>query len=786
MTKSRLPRPVASPNNHFVKPPLPAATSEVPDPNTSATTGRKSTSTSKRNAFELLMMKKPFQDKAKLEGKTSSSKGAGVQQSDMDGKVAVARIPEPSIFTKFKGVEKPAAPLKRPGLKMKEKMRPRPKSKLQNRPLLIPMVDDEDEDMPNPDIDGEHDATDIGSARQSHDQTPALADPSTPVEETIGEKGHNRDLGDVEMSVDHRSSKVARVETTFVATKRDITASLQLDKPGSEVNQMEPEFEPSLKAGPSKLLLGKKRQPTSIATAGRVTRSASRRNGVAELSDTGIYFFVFYFLEFRESSVRQNKPSALKRTVSGRAKKSAPPEETSAMDTDSLDLTQSLPPGSPMKVRSPAQTPPNSHPGQGQTIDFGAGKLRLAKSKSPHVGFIKPASTPSPSKIARATSMFIKPTSKGLFNYRDRKLIFSLVTNVTRTDLANPVSGPSGSSLSTLSNALEKLRMPPPPRPNTSMGFNEDFPGEGISRPSSKDDSALSLGHSAVGLKRSVTLGAGLFRVDAASSSRAEGNTKIFVQKPLTAFLTEKGASTGPSGKVVGSKLPHFGIGGPIRRKISKKSRLPMVVGSPVKGDKKLMDNDLTEDASDAAGNDSLTFSASQDADTMGFAFEDLEDGQSSKGEEKATSKVSNASRRVSMVAHALSQSLRSLPQSSSKDLSMGPPPTPPSVQRDPGSTSSETPISSTSETTSPRTAAGTRSSARIATKMSQTKIQDHAQNSPPREDADVTRHSTNPVPESLKILTDCVVFVDVRTDEGDEAGSFFVEMLEGIGAKVS
>jgi hypothetical protein len=40
-------------------------------------------------------------------------------------------------------------------------------------------------------------------------------------------------------------------------------------------------------------------------------------------------------------------------------------------------------------------------------------------------------------------------------------------------------------------------------------------------------------------------------------------------------------------------------------------------------------------------------------------------------------------------------------------------------------------------------------------------------------------------VPESLKILQDCVIFVDVRTDDGDEAGSLFVEMLEGVGAKV-
>jgi len=37
-----------------------------------------------------------------------------------------------------------------------------------------------------------------------------------------------------------------------------------------------------------------------------------------------------------------------------------------------------------------------------------------------------------------------------------------------------------------------------------------------------------------------------------------------------------------------------------------------------------------------------------------------------------------------------------------------------------------------------------------------------------------------------LEIIKSCVVFVDVRTDEGDEAGGLFVEMLKGLGARVS
>ena len=37
----------------------------------------------------------------------------------------------------------------------------------------------------------------------------------------------------------------------------------------------------------------------------------------------------------------------------------------------------------------------------------------------------------------------------------------------------------------------------------------------------------------------------------------------------------------------------------------------------------------------------------------------------------------------------------------------------------------------------------------------------------------------------ALGILKSCVVFVDVRTEEGEDAGDLFVDMLKGFGAKV-
>jgi len=38
---------------------------------------------------------------------------------------------------------------------------------------------------------------------------------------------------------------------------------------------------------------------------------------------------------------------------------------------------------------------------------------------------------------------------------------------------------------------------------------------------------------------------------------------------------------------------------------------------------------------------------------------------------------------------------------------------------------------------------------------------------------------------ETWGVLKDCKIFVDVRTDDGEEAGSLFMEMLENLGAKV-
>ncbi len=364
-------------------------------------------------------------------------------------------------------------------------------------------------------------------------------------------------------------------------------------------------------------------------------------------------------------------------------------------------------------------------------------------------------------------------------------------------DVTKPTASASGSSLSTLSDALEKLRMPPPSRPNTSMGFNRgplDDEAE-ISKPATKDDAylnreTLGISRPAPGLKRSVTLGSGTFRGAGPSSTKAGTNGKNLAQTFISAKSSTgvRGSAMRGTGRMVvgGGKLPHFGFGGPIRRTVSKKTSLPMVIGSPVKGGgggdttMQEFEAEVQDGGIEAVGNDSDVFKAPANASTGSLSLEDLEVDQSSKGKERASSKASNASRRVSMISYALSQSLSTLPQTSDRGL-MGPPPIPSSAR----STSSSYPASSTSTSESSPSQAGTRSSARIATKISQAKAATDEQNSTGKKGNIAPVASPNPVSESLGILNDCIIFVDVKTDDCDNAGSLFIKMLERIGAKV-
>ena len=391
-------------------------------------------------------------------------------------------------------------------------------------------------------------------------------------------------------------------------------------------------------------------------------------------------------------------------------------------------------------------------------------------------------------------------------------------------DINNQRTG-AGSSLSTLSNALEKLRMPPPSRPNTSMGFNRDEHDDddtfGIPT-RSKDDAtvkrvSLGLGRSETGLKRAATFGASSFKSPGVSTDVSSSSgmlKKPLVQKSLAIFMGGKAGTAGGSQPATGVHMRSgiksgltgkgpaiFGVGGGLRRTVSKKTSLPSVMDSPVKrvqegGTEEIMEDtieDADQDAQTPRGSETLVVAPTISNDVP--RLDELEIQGSVKGKEKASTFGFN-SRRASMVSHALSQSLDSLPpppQSKSRGL-MGPPATPPAGGRSGIRSSSSTYPSSSASGHSPSrtgTSIGTRSSVRIAKTApgALMKIKggtgSHVSSGRKGVGGGASTEP-NPVPESLKILNDCIIFVDVRTDDGDEAGSLFIDMLAGVGARVS
>ncbi|KAI0665691.1 hypothetical protein C8Q78DRAFT_986010 [Trametes maxima] len=47
-------------------------------------------------------------------------------------------------------------------------------------------------------------------------------------------------------------------------------------------------------------------------------------------------------------------------------------------------------------------------------------------------------------------------------------------------------------------------------------------------------------------------------------------------------------------------------------------------------------------------------------------------------------------------------------------------------------------------------------------------------------------REGASESPGALAVLRGCTIFVDIRSEEGEDAGSLFVDMLRGLGAKMA
>jgi len=224
--------------------------------------------------------------------------------------------------------------------------------------------------------------------------------------------------------------------------------------------------------------------------------------------------------------------------------------------------------------------------------------------------------------------------------------------------------------------------------------------------------------------------------------------------------------------------------------KVSKKSSLPVVEGSPVKacGSAKTMDLDepplpsVTEVLA-ATSSSRKEDNGQEEAPAMPAAVEpmNLQDliaehvgvvgfDNSSAEDGKAEPKDiwKHASRRASLASQFLQQTLAVLPST--------PPP--------PKASDSKSKAAERSQFSSQRTRSGLRSgsSSDVGSSRSTPKTLSNGHM--------VGTHVSKPVSttatsSSLKVLKSCTIFVDVRTDDGDDAGGLFVDMLKGLGAKV-
>ncbi|KAF8345969.1 hypothetical protein F5887DRAFT_144631 [Amanita rubescens] len=204
-----------------------------------------------------------------------------------------------------------------------------------------------------------------------------------------------------------------------------------------------------------------------------------------------------------------------------------------------------------------------------------------------------------------------------------------------------------------------------------------------------------------------------------------------------------------------------FGVGMRSRApKVSRKTSLPMVVGSPVKGGERDTRKDDVDD-----DDDSLEIVMDTRPDTSSLGEDEYfvpitgdspkETGK--KGKDKDDDGLQDkSSGRASLASLGLSASLNALPPKGS----MGPPPIP-----------------------KPRRI--TRSVSSGNTSTSQAKPLEIEEDDKSNTKSKSKAKGSSSIDSPLKFLKDCVAYVDVRTDDGDDAGSLFVEMLESAGAKL-
>ena len=359
--------------------------------------------------------------------------------------------------------------------------------------------------------------------------------------------------------------------------------------------------------------------------------------------------------------------------------------------------------------------------------------------------------------------------------------------------------------LSNLSLALEKLKIPPPLRPATTLGFNSDTQfNDAKNPPKAKDDSTIRLGlglpsgakATATPLRRAVTVGP---VASSESNAHASSSKPATLIAPRSAQPTDTGSTVKKinlhSGVIVGKNALNrprgFVYGGVGKKrpfeKVSKKSSLPVVEGSPVKasGSVQTMISDepllpsTTEILAATVASCKEEKNNNQEVSAMSAVVEpmDLQDAIAEHGNSLGLDNPStedgqaepsdiwkHASRRASLASQFLQQTLAVLPS------------TPPSR-----ASGSKSKVPERLQSSSQRTRSGLRSGSNsdIVSSRSTPRTLPNGRMVGEKVSKSATTSS------SLKVLKSCTMFVDVRTDEGDDAGGLFVDMLKGLGAKV-
>lgn len=212
--------------------------------------------------------------------------------------------------------------------------------------------------------------------------------------------------------------------------------------------------------------------------------------------------------------------------------------------------------------------------------------------------------------------------------------------------------------------------------------------------------------------------------------------------------------------------------------KASRQTTLQTVIGSPVKGgahtgslEEGMPDIQFASRTSAAtpSGDTGDNMSVWTDIETdhdIDFIESPIQDDQTfdlkGKAKEHPTWKH-QASRRASLASQFLSESLSELPQ------------TPDSA--------------STSTSTIPKRqhTLGLRSASREPSATRSSQATAHARNTTGGSNANTSGPlgAGSAKSGALTVLKNCSIYVDVRTDDGDDAGSLFVDMLRGMGARV-